>query len=270
MSPRPEYRFEQRGRNTQVQYYPVYERSRCRWYFLAFVVAEVVVAAWLFFSGYLTPADARDGLQAISLRGKLDEQGRQLERQSQALEALEKQLASSVLSGQIQATANEALRRKLLLAEQALTEARQRLLLYEDILSPESLEQGLAIQYLGLKQRELDAQGNKLEHGREYQYHLVLANIRGSELVEGRVEIRFSGTENGQQKSYSLQALRVDEGAEQTATSNFSLKYYQSLEGYLRLPDAFSPQTVTVELMPQQGKSRVTRKYDWDKLLLSR
>ncbi|HPE60734.1 MAG: hypothetical protein KDI15_09005 [Thiothrix sp.] len=267
MSPRPEYRFEQRGRKDRVQYYPVYERSWCRWYFLAFIVAEVVLAGWLFFSGYLTPADARDGLQAISLRGKLEEQGRQLERQSGSLETLEKQLASSELSAQIQNAANEELRRQLLLAEQGLSEARQRLLLYEDILSPESLEQGLAIQYLGLKQRELDAQGNKLEHEREYQYHLVLANIRGSELVEGRVEIRLSGTENGRQKSYVLQELRVDEGAEQTATDNFSLKYYQSLEGYLRLPDAFLPQTVTVELMPQQGKSGVTRKYDWDKLL---
>ncbi|MEZ5449306.1 MAG: DUF6776 family protein [Thiolinea sp.] len=170
-----EYRFDHRG---NVELHTGYKRSYCWLYFLLFVLLEVGVAAWLYLSGYLIPADSDNNntVQALSLRGKVNEQERLLTKQAEQLVRLESQVAVAQRSEKIQITTSEALRDKLMLAESELGEARERLLLYEEILSPQALEEGLNIQHLGIKRRLIDNQGKKLAHDRYYQYYLVLTN----------------------------------------------------------------------------------------------
>jgi len=254
-----EYRFENRGtvnvRSTEGK------RSFCWHIFITTILLLAGLVAWLFFSGYLTSVDSEGGLQVTSLRGKMNEQERLLDQQARQLVVVENEAVSAKRSQKIQETANEKLRRELVLAEGELVEARQKLLLYESILSPEDLEPGLHVQHFGLKRRLVDAAGKKVLHDRLYQYHLVLALIRNDKAVSGGYVIEISGKENGKKKTYKHTAL-LPEG--ETARDKFSLKYYQSLEGGLHLPEGFVPGAVKVKVNSKAGKvSSVTKKYDW-------
>lgn len=266
-----EYRFDRRG-NVELQ--PTgQKRSLCWLYFILFVLLQFAVAAWLYFSGYLTPADSEGSVQAISLRGKMNEQERLIEKQAEEILRLESRTATAQRSEAIQNTSNAALRDKLVLAESELAESRERLLLYEEILAPQSLEKGLNVQYMDMKRLLIDEQGKKLAHDRYYQYHLILTNVRGGDdVVTGKFFLNVRGEKNGKLLTLELKELIADAVGKQQSVKfdhQFSLKYYQGLEGKIELPDGFKPQQVTIVLQPVSGK-KVTRQYDWDAFELAK
>lgn len=272
-----EYRFDHRG-NVELQ--NGQQRSYCWWYFLTFVLLQAGLVAWLYFSGYLTPVDAQGTAQALTLRGKMNEQERLLNKQAEDITRMESQFISARRSEKIQQVANESLREQLGASETALAEARERLLLYEEILSPQSQERGLNVLHLGIKRLVIDEAGKKLPHSRYYQYHLVLTNVRGGNddsLVEGAFNLRFSGTQRSGEDEKSLTLalsdvmVRAGQDSSAPADDRFSLKYYQGLEGRVALPEDFVPERVVVELLPDAGKAgkKVTRQYDWNSFKLS-
>ena len=262
-----EYRFDHRG-NVELQSAPA-RRSLCWLYFVLFVLLQVGVLVWLYSSGYLTPADSRTSVQAISLRGKMDEQERLLLKQAQAIALLEADVASAQRSESIQTASNTLLREKLELAETELAESRRRLLLYDEILSPEALVVGLNVQHLSIKRLFIDPNGKKLAHDRYYQYHLVLTNVRGSgQAVEGSLNISVLGQLDGKSIALLVNDLLIFSETEQQklAAGRFSLKYYQSLEGRFELPQGFVPTSVEVRLLPapEEKFDRVTKQYAWE------
>lgn len=263
-----EYRIDHRG---VVQLHAARQRNLC-WPLLVFLVLFLfIITIWLYVSGYLTPADATNSTQALSLRGKMNEQARQLEEQKQQIIKLQSQAASATRSEQVQATANEELRRKLELAETELANAKDNLLLYEEILSPKDLGSGLAIRHFGLKPRLIDTEGNKLAHDRFYQYQLVLANVRGSDAgVAGRYNLEIKGLKANAQVNLQLDKLRVKSIEQNQDVNRFSLKYYQRFEGIIELPPEFFPEQLTISLLPDSGANPVTKSYDWQSFNLSK
>ncbi len=266
-----EYKIDHRG---VAQLQTGQKRGYCWPVLLTLLILLLLASIWLFFSGYLTPAGATGGLQALSLRGKMDEQARMLDRQSEQILQLESQAAAAIRSRDVEVSANEVLRRKLSVAETDLAEARGRLLLYEDILSPKALDQGLNITHFAIKARVIDEEGNKLEPDRYYQYHLVLANVRGGETVaSGQFELTLSGQQDNKPVTLKLDQLSSGAtGNTRKASSNtFSLKYYQSIEGQIELPKSFIPVQAVVVLHPAaEGSLAVTKTYDWASFRLPR
>ncbi|MGB1254732.1 MAG: DUF6776 family protein [Thiolinea sp.] len=263
-----EYRFDHRG-NVELQS-GRQKRSLCWLYFLLFILLQLGVATWLYFSGYLTPVDSEGSVQALSLRGKMDEQERLIAKQSQEIVRLESQVATAQRAEAIQSTSNAVLRDKLVLAETELAESREHLLLYEEILSPQSLEKGLNIRYLDIKRLLIDGEGKKLAHDRYYQYHLILTNVRGDDaLVKGKFSLSVRGEKDGKSLTLKLKELVADNKNKQQSGNRFALKYYQGLEGNIELPEGFKPQQVTIVLIPVAGK-KVTRQYSWDAFELAK
>jgi hypothetical protein len=241
-------------------------KRRC-WYILIVVLLlSFGLGIWLFIRGYFVPVDS-DSPQAISLRGKLNEQAHTLERQSTSITELENELGIVRREKAIQKTANEELNKQLLLAEQKLSEAEEQLLLYGNILSTKDLEAGLRIQHFGIKMIKVDNEGQKLDSDRYYRYSLVLSNIRNDETttVTGNFEITLTGQEKGKKASVSLSHLDLPL-KENQAVSRFSLKYYKSLDGELLLPEGFSPKKVSVVVKPKDGKA-LEESYKWNTLL---
>lgn len=263
-----EYRIDHRG---VVQVQAARQRNVCWPLLVGLLLLLLVVMAWLYVSGYLTPVDSTNGMQAFSLRGKMNEQARLLAEQQHQIIKLESQAASAMRSEQVQATANAELRRKLELAETELANAKDNLLLYEDILSPKDIEAGLSIRYLGLKPRLVDLEGNKLPHERFYQYQLVLSNVRGSEFgVAGQYHLEIKGLKAGTRVNLPLDSLRVKSTGQNQDVNRFSLKYYQRFEGIIELPPEFVPEQVTVTLRPEAGANPVTKSYAWQAFNLSK
>ncbi len=268
-----EYRFDHRG-NVELQ--DAHKRSYCWVYFLLFILAQAGLGIWLYFNGYLTPVDAGDNAQVISLGSKLNGQEQQLKLKSDEIVRLESQFISARRSEKIQQTANDALREQLGAAETALAESRERLLLYEEILSPQSSERGLSVRHLTIQQLMIDEDGKKLAHDRFYQYHLILTNIRGGDddsLASGQFDLKLTGRQDTKNVTLTLSDIMVKTGQEKEvqAASQFSLKYYQGLEGKIELPEYFVPEQVIVELKPaaKSGGKRVKKQYDWDTFKLA-
>ncbi|MBJ6609734.1 MAG: hypothetical protein JG718_05180 [Candidatus Thiothrix moscowensis] len=255
-----EYKFENRG-TVQVRPTGSDKRSPC-WYMLgAVLLLLLLLAAWMFVSGYLTPASST-GIHAMTLRGKMNEQEKLISKQTDSIRDLEEQLASARREHQVQVVANEELGKKFAVVEADLSTEREKLMLYEGILSPTGLDQGLHIQHFGIRQRLVDAQGKKVEQG-FYQYHLVLAQIRGGDTVlDGNYTITVSGKQDG--KSVTVTQTDATPSGEKAQTA-FSVKHYQSLEGNLLFPKDFTPESVKLKVILAAGDSpeRLTKSYDW-------
>jgi hypothetical protein len=193
----------------------------------------------------------------------MDEQERLIAQQTTAIRELEDKLASAKRGEDVQVVANEELKRKFAAAEADLTVQRGKLALYEEILSPAGLEQGLHLQHFAVKERLVDNDGKKINGMRMYQYHLVLAHIRGEEeVIKGSYSIAISGKQDG--KSASVLHKDVTPAGEQANTA-FEVKHYQSLEGNLVFPKDFVPESVKVKVTLASGETpeRLAKSYDW-------
>lgn len=256
-----EYIFENRG-TVQVRPSCGGKRNFC-WYILGGAgLLLLVLLVWLFFSGYLTSADS-SGVHALTLRGKMDEQEKLIEKQAASIRNLEDQLASAKREQEVQRAANDELTKKFAAAEADLAGQRDKLALYEEILSPEGLEEGLNIQHFSVKERLIDSDGNKVNGGHLYQYHLVMANIRGGDAsVKGSFSITVTGKQDG--KEVTVTQKDVTPKDEKTLT-DFDVKHYQSLEGNLLFPKDFEPVSVKVRVSPESGDApdRLTKSYNW-------
>ncbi|MFN3785527.1 MAG: DUF6776 family protein [Thiothrix sp.] len=256
-----EYRFENRG-TVQVRPTGSDKRSPCWYILIATVLLLLALLAWQFFSGYLTTADST-GVQALTLRGKMDEQEKLIAKQANTISELEGQLATARRDKEVQVVANEELTRKVAAVEADLAVQRDKLALYEEILSPEGLEPGVHIQHFGVKERLVDNDGKKLNGQHLLRYHLVLANIRnGDTSVKGTFSIVIRGKQGG--KIVSVPHKDVTPAGE-TAVTTFDVKHYQSLEGNLLFPKDFVPETVAVKVTLASGETpeRLSKSYDW-------
>lgn len=229
----------------------------CRRCWVLFIISLLLIiglAAWLFVSGYFVAADS-DSPQALSLRGKMNEQAHTLEVQDKKIKDIEKELGVAKREKEIQKTANEELNKKLLLAEKKLSEAEEQLLLYGNILSSKDLEPGLRIQHFKLKKVTVDADGKKLPSSRLYRYYLVLSNIRNDKSVEisGDFDIRFVGKSGGKSETLKHKSLIAKESG--TPLTRFELKYYSSVEDVIELPEGFKPEKIVLRVSPKGAKT---------------
>jgi hypothetical protein len=257
-----EYRFDNRG-TVQVHHTGSDKRSPC-WYILASLLLLVlIVGGWLFFSGYLTPADS-SGAPAMSVRGKLDEQDKLLKQQATTIKELEGKLTSVQREQQVQLAANDELSKKFAGAAADLSAAREKLALYEGILSPSGLDQGLHIQHFGIKKSLVDRDGKKADEKQGlYQYQLVLAQIKGGDTaLEGTFSITITGKQDG--KTVTVTQTDVTPSGDKPLSA-FAVKHYQSIEGNLVFPKDFTPESVKLKVSPASGDvpDRLTKSYDW-------
>ena len=239
------------------------KRSPCWYMLIGMLLLLTALAGWFFLSGYLTPASSTGVIHAVTLRGKMDEQEKLLASQTTTISELEAKLASSKRGEEVQLAANAELTRKFAAAEADLTGQRGKLALYEEILSPEGLEQGLHLQHFGVKERLVDSDGKKINGQRLYQYHLVLANIRGGDTAfKGSYSIVISGKQNGKAASVLHKDVTPDN---EKVLSSFDVKHYQSLEGNLVFPKDFVPESVKVKVSLESGETpeRLSKSYDW-------
>ena len=254
-----EYKFENRG-TVQVRPTGSDKRSPCWYVLMAVLLLLLIVSLWLFISGYLTPADS-SGIHAVTLRGKMDEQEKLIEQQAKSLKDLEDQLASAKREQQVQVAANDELSKKFAAASADLASEREKLVLYEGILSPSGLEQGLNILHFGIKPLLVDGKGKKVDG--LYHYHLVLSNVKGGDSsLDGEYAITISGKQEG--KEVTVTQKDVTPSTEKVGTT-FAVKHYQSLEGDLLLPKSFTPATVKLKVTPNAGDApeRLSKSYDW-------
>ena len=96
-----------------------------------------------------------------------------------------------------------------------------------------------------------------------FQFVLTLTqNIRRASIISGRVRIDIEGTLDDSPVTLYWSQLGSDE-----PEPAFRFKYFQQLEGYLSLPEAFKPIHLVVTLEAKGSNKDVQRSYDWNALL---
>lgn len=257
-----EYKFDHKGNATLQAAEP--KRNYCWLIFLLSWLLVLGVGSYLFYGGYLTPADlsSEHNILQSNLRGKLNEQERLLKQQTETVTRLETQLASAQRAKLIQDEANKTLRRQLGTMELKLVEAQRKSVLYESILAPDELKDGLNIQHFGVQLVLMDQEGNSLKEKSIYKYHLVLTNIRNqnSARIKGDFLLQVAGQQDGKARKLEHTALAL---SDEKSLKTFSLKYYQSLEGHFKLPEGFQPLSIKVMINPSVG-AKVSTKFAWD------
>ena len=102
------------------------------------------------------------------------------------------------------------------------------------------------------------------ESAKVFQFMLTLTqNIRRASIITGRVRLDVEGTSDD--RPLTLYWSQVSDG--ETPEPSFRFKYFQQLEGYLILPDGFSPTRLVVTLEAKNRRIPVTRRYVWQDLV---
>ena len=99
---------------------------------------------------------------------------------------------------------------------------------------------------------------------RVFQFILTLTqNIRRASIISGKLKLDVEGTLD--HRPVTLYWSQLTDGA--TAEPSFRFKYFQQFEGYLTLPENFSPTRLLVTLDVKDQRKPVSRAFDWQKLL---
>jgi hypothetical protein len=97
-----------------------------------------------------------------------------------------------------------------------------------------------------------------------FHFEITLThNIRRAAIVSGQVLIDVEGTLND--RPVTLFWSQLTDGNK--PQPNFRFKYFQQIEGYIALPDEFSPTQLLLSLEPNGQRKPVSRVFDWQALV---
>ena len=103
------------------------------------------------------------------------------------------------------------------------------------------------------------------ESPRVFRYSLTLTqNIRRASIISGRVRIDAEGVL--EDRPVTLFWSQLSDG--NTPEPAFRFKYFEQLEGYLTLPEGFSPTRLVISLEASQQRQSVERSFDWQDLVV--
>lgn len=133
-----------------------------------------------------------------------------------------------------------------------ILELKEELAFYRGIVSPREAARGLRLQSV-----KLEANGQP--HG--YRYKIILTQVlKNDRVAYGRVNFSVEGMFNG--VATKLDFSRLSEKS--VKELNYRFKYFQSLEGNIRLPQRFQPLRVRVQVLPWgKQKDEIVKSINW-------
>ncbi len=170
---------------------------------------------------------------------------------AEKIERLREQKAQLQRAAQIEKQAYSELDNNLKLLQGEILELKAELAFYRGIVSPREAERGLRLQSFSL-----EPNGR-----RSYRYKVVLTQVlKNDRQVRGQVILRVEGLQDGQPKTLDISALSENSVKE----LNYRFKYFQKLEGDVRLPKKFRPLRATLQILPRgRRKDMIEKTIDW-------
>jgi hypothetical protein len=114
------------------------------------------------------------------------------------------------------------------------------------------------------KKQGLRVQNFKLEPGLEagqYNYKFSVSQVINSGIVaKGSIGLSILGLQNGESKRLQLSQVST----EKLDKIKMRFRYFQNVEGKLKIPDDFEPASIEVEVKPSGSKLQpVKESYNW-------
>lgn len=207
---------------------------------LVLFVLGALVGAWG--NLYLGLESAWENRQ---LRGQIVSQARQLEQ-------LRQWKSDAETRRQIDRAALEMVRNELAEQQEMITELEKGVHFYRSLMAPGELAEGLSVHSIDLKPGVDDT----------YQFRiLVQQSSRKHQLLTGNMKVLVHGELKGEHIAYNLSDL-----SEQVPEADIRLrfKYFQAIDGELKLPEGFSPTVVSTTARSNKPKRAVVQKdFPW-------
>lgn len=179
---------------------------------------------------------------------------RELAARAATIEELERRQAILETSHEIDEETYARVEQELKRLQQRIQAQEEELAFYRGIVTPEDGVSGLRVQ-------SLEIVPGDAERLRRFRLVLVQAIVH-NERVSGRVALRVAGRLGGEpvELDYAELAAGPDPGP-----LAYEFRYFQTLERELALPVGFEPDTVTVEIEPEEPEGDpITRQFSWE------
>ncbi len=152
-----------------------------------------------------------------------------------------------------QAIDNEAyqvVRNDLKQLQDEILELREEVEFYRGIVSPTERQAGLNIQTF-----KLQPAGEE----RLYHFELVMSQVlKNDRYVKGVVKLYLQGVQEGEPLTLNFGDITPNDSVDR----DFRFRYFQRMEGDIRLPESFLPRNVLVEMAPQ-GRKQISKSFPW-------
>lgn len=205
------------------------------WLLCFFIVGALV-------GHYFKPPPSKDDVNPVPM----------LEQQVKALELKNRELEQDLIDVRVTASidknATTMVQDSLADLQQTIAEQRKAISFYKGMMSPSDLQKGVSV-------RSIEWKSSNIE--RVFTFDLVVQQIaRRHGLVKGKVLIELEGLSEGKTLSYAINKL-----SDQIKKPEIALKfkYFQEVQGEIKLPENFIPQRVLLKLSTKiAGQKTVT------------
>lgn len=101
------------------------------------------------------------------------------------------------------------------------------------------------------------------QKSKHYPYQLVLTQwAKDAKVAQGIVQISLLGLMNGKTKRLNMKSI-TDNAIEK---QNYKVHYFQRLEGYLQIPEAFIPHHLIIRVLPKGRKKANEIRFSFEEL----
>lgn len=227
----------------------VEDRPFLRWFVLLILLALAALAVYVSYDrghaiGLARQQSAVEGLQAAE-KNLAAARSRVLE--------LEQSVANVNLGAEVDKQANEEIRQEVISLKEQIAVLEEENGFYRGLMAPTENKSGLTFGSVEL---------SKSERERSYSYKIVVQQLATNhQLLSGTLSCKIVGRMDGEDKSYDLNQVS---GAVTERDVKLRFKYFQTIEGELRLPVGFEP--LGIELVARtSGKKPVTieKRFGW-------
>jgi len=146
--------------------------------------------------------------------------------------------------------AYEGVRDNLKALQEEILELREEVDFYRGIVSPSERSTGLNIQTF-----KIEPAGEE----RLYHFSMVMTQVlKNDRVVRGTAKVFLQGVQNGEPLSLAFKDISPNK----SVSGSFRFRYFQQMEGDIRLPEGFVPRVVQIELTPK-GRKKISKSFPW-------
>ena len=165
---------------------------------------------------------------------------------------LRRQLTMAQQSTEMDQEAIRAIKEQIKRFQDERLKMEEELVFLRGIVSTGSDKKGLRIQKFKLTPG--------IEEG-DFSYEFTVSLVIESGLVaKGKIYLTLQGLQDGQTKNLGLEKLTADK----KTSHKMRFRYFQNVDGRLKVPAGFKPAKLTIEVKPEGKKlDPVTEAFDW-------
>lgn len=165
---------------------------------------------------------------------------------------LRQEIAVFKLNDQVDTRANEEVQASVQTMQERIAELEEEVRFYQGVMLPNVEAKGLRIERVNLKS-SADPDTIKLSL-------LLTQVVEKRDYVQGNVEIKVLGTQDGSERQLNLSELE----AEERSSIRFRFRYFQNIDSELKVPSGFEPhQVLVVAQSSGRNGQRLEKTFDW-------